>query len=225
MKNYKIIPLILTLLAALTACGPQATPTMNPADVQNTAVAAAWTVVAMTDAAKPPTPMPPPPQPSPTVFVPQPGPTAQPVFTSTIPVMPDLFASPTTESAIFIPPTATFSSMGNVGGTPDPCNGPLSPVAQGRKVKTRVVNQSSGWVLLSFYLDKTQNVWGECGYLGLTVDRNGSSTIELIEGCYWIGANVNDINNKPNNDTNMGRNVCISAPNATITVTKDNIKD
>src|SRR5689334_9158712 len=72
MEKYemkKIIGIILILSAALSACGPTAAPTMNPVDVQNTAVAAAWTVVALTQLSIPTaTPIPPTDIPSPTPF-------------------------------------------------------------------------------------------------------------------------------------------------------------
>ena len=49
----KILPILIALVVLLTACAPQAAPTMSPADVQGTAVAAAWTMVAATQAAIP----------------------------------------------------------------------------------------------------------------------------------------------------------------------------
>jgi hypothetical protein len=62
IKMFKrVIPLFLGLAIFLTACGPQGTPTLAPADVEGTAVSAAWTMVAMTQLALPtatPTPQP-----------------------------------------------------------------------------------------------------------------------------------------------------------------------
>ena len=78
----KILPILLALTILLTACAPQGTPTMAPADVQNTAVAAAWTMVAMTQAAIPTaTPLPPTETPSPT---PLPTFTAEPLIIPTL---------------------------------------------------------------------------------------------------------------------------------------------
>ena len=53
----------------LSACGPEPEPTMSAADVQGTAVAAAWTMVAETQAAIPTaTPIPPTETPLPTAL-------------------------------------------------------------------------------------------------------------------------------------------------------------
>ena len=49
----KIIPILLALTAILAACAPQTAPTMTAADIQGTAISAAWTVVAATKAAIP----------------------------------------------------------------------------------------------------------------------------------------------------------------------------
>ncbi|HLA86949.1 MAG TPA: hypothetical protein VJL10_02910, partial [Anaerolineales bacterium] len=56
----KLLPVLLAITILLTACGPQGTPTLAPAEVEGTAVAAAWTIVAMTQLAIPTaTPVPP----------------------------------------------------------------------------------------------------------------------------------------------------------------------
>src|SRR5574339_1287227 len=57
-RNVLVTSLVLILVAS--ACAPQGTPTANPADIQNTAVAPAATMVAQTLAAVPTnTPFPP----------------------------------------------------------------------------------------------------------------------------------------------------------------------
>src|SRR5512139_2544406 len=57
-RNVFVISVVLVLLAS--ACAPQGTPTANPVDIQNTAAAAAFTMVAQTQAAIPTaTPLPP----------------------------------------------------------------------------------------------------------------------------------------------------------------------
>ena len=56
----KVFPLLIALAIFLTACGPQGTPTLAPAEVEGTAVSSAWTMVAMTQLAIPTaTPIPP----------------------------------------------------------------------------------------------------------------------------------------------------------------------
>src|SRR5258706_15806878 len=74
-------PVLLGLALLLAACGPQGTPTMAAVNVQNTAGAAAWTMVAATQQAIPTaTPLPPTGTPSPT-----PPPTFTPLALSTQP--------------------------------------------------------------------------------------------------------------------------------------------
>ncbi|HEY9151300.1 MAG TPA: hypothetical protein VIN60_00325, partial [Anaerolineales bacterium] len=63
MKSVKMKPILLIATVAaflLSACGAKAVPTIDPAQVQASAVAAANTIVAMTQAAMPTeTPVPP----------------------------------------------------------------------------------------------------------------------------------------------------------------------
>src|SRR5512147_1211738 len=86
MKQLKF-PTILFLIALIAgACAPQAAPTMNAADVQSTAVAAAFTMIAQTQAAMPTaTPLPP-----------TEAPTNTPMPTNTPVDLPTLAVSPTT---------------------------------------------------------------------------------------------------------------------------------
>src|SRR5215207_11157392 len=59
MKRFSLLTVAI-LAMIISACGTPAAPTMNGADVQNTAVAAAFTMVAQTQAAVPTaTPLPP----------------------------------------------------------------------------------------------------------------------------------------------------------------------
>ncbi|HCR72581.1 MAG TPA: hypothetical protein DIW23_14150, partial [Anaerolineae bacterium] len=72
----KILPVVTIIAIFLVACGQQAEPTLSPEEVSGTAVAAAWTIVAETQAAIPTnTPVPPTETPSPTplpTFTPEP---------------------------------------------------------------------------------------------------------------------------------------------------------
>ena len=118
----KILPILLALTILLTACGAQGTPTMAPADVQNTAVAAAWTVVAMTQAAIPTaTPLPPTETPSPT---PLPTFTAEPLIVPTLePLQP------------LVLPTATSAPS-----DPNNCLKPLNVAEAGAITPMRIEN-------------------------------------------------------------------------------------
>ncbi len=53
MKSKSILTINAVLVLLLSACGAKAVPTVNPAQVQASAVAAANTMVAMTQAAVP----------------------------------------------------------------------------------------------------------------------------------------------------------------------------
>src|SRR5215211_284690 len=118
-RNALIIGVVFSLLA--TACGAQATPTANPVDIQHTAEAAAFTMVAQTlesmptDTALPPTD------------------TAVPTFAVTNTPLPTLTpgglgtALPT--AAGLTPaaniPTFTPQASSGSGSGQDPCNQPL----------------------------------------------------------------------------------------------------
>jgi hypothetical protein len=158
----KILPILLALTILLSACGAQGTPTMAPADVQNTAVAAAWTVVAMTQAAIPTaTQIPPTETPSPT---PLPTFTAEPLIV------------PTLEPIIL--PTNT-----SLPADPNNCNKPLDMGAAGPTKNVRIENENKSQVNLSLFL-YTPNEFGQCGYISYVVNKNEKRRIEIPSG-YW----------------------------------------
>ncbi len=165
----KLIYLSMLGAALLAACGPQATPTMNPADVQGTAFAAASTMVAQTQAAIPTsTPIPPTETPSPT-----------PAPTDTPPI-------PPTSS---LPTLAPTLASGGTGG--DPCNSPLPADPAGRPTTIKIENQTNGSLTLSLYLNKTP--FATCGYRGYNIAKGGSVLItDLVQGCYNVSVYVND---------------------------------
>lgn len=154
------------LLVITAACAP-AVPTVDPVQIQASAVAAANTMVAMTQAAIPtPTEIPPTPVPSPT---PLPSPTLV-----ALPTL-DLGAAPTPA------PASTTSS--------DPCNAPMSANPLGKMTKVLISNANKGSIVLSLYLYKTP--FGECGYRGFNVGGNSSLIVTMPQGCYFAGAFVN----------------------------------
>ena len=192
------------MVVALAACGPTPAPTMNPAEAQGTAVAAAWTVVAMTQAAIPTaTPIPP---------TETPSPTALPTFT---PLPPTTSAASFPTQPVFVgvptnPPVAG-------GPTADLCNLPISKNTTGPKVKTRIINQSGGSVILSLYLSK--NLFGECGIYHFNIEPKGAISVDLLEGSYYAGAFVTG-----KQDTKAFGNFYLRGPNSTITVTAETIR-
>jgi hypothetical protein len=157
----KILPILLALTVFLTACAPQAAPTMAPADVQNTAVSAAWTMVAATQAAIPTnTALPPTEVPSPTPL---------PTFTPP-PVIPTL------EQLIL--PTATTAAA-----DPNNCNRALNMGEAGPTKNVRIENENKGQVNLSLNLYKP-NPFGQCGALSYTIKSGEKRKITIPTG-YW----------------------------------------
>ena len=169
MKNFSILTVLLMITLIISACGAggaQATPTVNPVDIQNTVIAAALTVVAETQAAIP-TATPPPPT---ATF------TDTPAATSTLPPLPTL--------------EGTFTSVpsGNSGGD-DPCiNKVLPALLEGIPVRMRVDNSTRATVSVSVYLQQA-TPQSECGYRSYTLEPGQFVVINnLIEGCYTLWA-------------------------------------
>ena len=166
MKRFTIL---FTIALLLSACGAQPVPTTNPADVQLTAVAAAFTIVAETQAAVPTsTPLPP-------------TETASP----TLPPTNTALALPTLGGATLAPTTAA------VGGAATPyfCDTRvLSWSPRGRATTIRIANLTRAPVTVSIYLNETQD-HNECGYRSYNIAKNGDVVIgDLVQGCYNLWA-------------------------------------
>jgi PBP1b-binding outer membrane lipoprotein LpoB len=160
----KIFPILLALAVLLTACAPQGTPTMAPADVQNTAVAAAWTMVQATQNAIPTaTPLPPTETPSPT-----PLPTYTPV---------PLVVIPTLEQMIL--PTATTGIS-----DPNNCNRVLNMGEAGPMKNIRIENENKSQVNLSLNLWKP-NPFGQCGTLSYVIKGNEKRKVGIPTGSWY----------------------------------------
>ncbi len=148
------------------ACAP-AVPTVDPAQVQASAVAAASTMIAMTKEAMP-TATEVPPTPSPT---PLPPPTLPP-----LPTVPVATIEPTKSA--------------------DSCNQLLDAAASGgRKATLKINNLTKGPVTVTIGLS-TKNAFGQCGYLSWVVPLKNSIFVNPPQTgagpCYWIYAWVND---------------------------------
>jgi hypothetical protein len=174
MKYTWIIFAIAALV--LTACGTPGTPTMSPADVQGTAMGAAMTMVAETQAAIPTaTPLPP------TEL-----PTATPFPTNTVP--PLILATPTpgaqvTQGFGFVP-TNTPASSSRSG---DPCNQPLTSWSgESANVTLKNNTKPKGVVTASLYFNTT--AFGDCGYISAQFDS--STTLTVPVGTFFAGAFV-----------------------------------
>jgi hypothetical protein len=168
MKYFSILTQVLMITLSISACGAQATPppTLNAADIQSTAAAVAFTIVAETQAAIPTaTPVPPT-----ETFTNTPPPTDTP---------PPLPSSQVTSTAV---------PNSNAGGG-DPCINSVLPASlQGETVKIRINNSTRATLALSVYLNQTtpQIV---CGYRTYTIDPGQALVInDLVEGCYTLWA-------------------------------------
>jgi hypothetical protein len=154
--KYKVISIAAIAVLLLGACAPQATPTTNPMDVQHTAEAAAFTMVAQTQAAIPTnTPVPPTPLASPTSL-----PTLT-LVASPTPIGDTVIVNTPTGIPTLIPQQPTTASQS--GTTVDNCNKPLT-AWDGPTANFNVVNETrpEGTVVLSLYV---VTALGECGYL------------------------------------------------------------
>jgi hypothetical protein len=173
MKCFSILALVLVLTPSISACGApgaQAIPTVNAVDLQSTIAAAAFTVIAETQAAIP--------------TATPPSPTATPGD------LPADTPAPTNTFLPLPPPGVTFTPVpsGNSGGG-DPCIDKVLPASlQGETVKIRINNSTKVTLALSVYLNQTtpQTV---CGYRSYTLAPGQSIVInDLVEGCYTLWA-------------------------------------
>ena len=172
-QSLKYVPVLFLLALIVSACGSPAAPTMNAAAVQSTAVAAAFTVVAQTQAAMPTaTPLPP-----------TNTPTETPLATNTPPPLPTIAMT----NAVLASPTNSSSSSSSSGT--DPCaNRVLGASPQGKQTTIRIVNETKVPIKLSLYLEETAS-HGECGYRYYEISKGGDVVIsDLIQGCYDLWA-------------------------------------
>jgi hypothetical protein len=161
-KTILIIPTVLMVL--LSACGAKAVPTIDPAQVQASAVAAANTMVAMTQGAAP-TQTPVPPTAASTETPAQPSPTIPPISTVPLLITPTLAAVATSSSG-----DCTF----------------LKP-SKGEHMAYMLANNKTNELIgITFYLKK--NAFGDCGYWSSQINPNSSLAItNLPVGCYYVG--------------------------------------
>lgn len=175
-RNVSIIGVLFILL--VSACGPQATATPNPADVQQTAQAAAFTMVAATQQALPTNTVVPPTEiPSET---PLPSVTPIPLLTQ---------ATQATLPAGAVVPTGlpTFTPQSPSGGTNSQatCNQPLVSW-QGPTVNFSISNQTrpEGTIILSMYV---QTDFNQCGYLNITSNSFSGPVGQYSAGAFITG--------------------------------------
>jgi hypothetical protein len=172
MKLFKTFAIAVLLVTIISGCGGQpAVPTISPEEVQGTAISAASTMVAQTQAAIPSaTPLPP------TATF-----TFTPIFTDTPVASPTPAISPTP-----LPPTRDPNA--------DPCDTRVLSAPRGRSTVIRIVNTTRQPITVSIYLNETAS-HGECGYRAYNLARNNDVVIsDLVQGCYdlWAWSTGND---------------------------------
>jgi len=210
MKRNLIFFILLIIAIVISACGsaPSATPTISGLDVENTSIAAAFTVIALTHQALP----------SVTMIPPTSQPTDTPIPTYTVYASPTNtpIASPTETQTL--EPTATFTITVIVGG--DPCNALLKSGAAGKSTKVKIVNKSNAPITASLYLNITP--FGECGFRGYDLAKGDAVTVtDVPQGCYSVSALINDPK-KPTKSFGYG---CINNPDLwTFEVYRDFVK-
>ena len=200
----RLILMVAALALLLSACGVQTVPTVDPAQVQASAIALVNTMVALTQAAIPPTPVP--------TATPLPSPTPQPSPTATQAAL---------ESATGVP-------VGTQAGT-DPCRGPLSAnpgnndagkTSKGTNVL--IINNTKASITVTLYLAK--NVYGQCGYVSYVIARSNSILIAnvLPRGCYYGHAFIDDP--KKPAQVSSGPDCITGSDKTTFNVTPDRLK-
>ncbi len=178
---------------------------MSAEDVQSTAVAAAFTVVAQTQAAIP----------TATSLPPTDTPTATPLPTNTPLPLPTLDGTATTTAAL-------SASTSNSSSGADPCsNRELSGSPEGKPTMIRIANTTKAEVTVSLYLNETAS-HGECGYRSYVIKKSSDVTIaDLVQGCYnlWAWSNNNNVH------VNGGGSGCINNDDKwTFEIKEDSIK-
>lgn len=187
MKHASISVIITTAALIISACGAQATPTVNPVSVQNTAVAVAFTIVAQTQAAIP---------------------TATPVPPTETPTLTPLPTDTPLAIATLVAASATPAAGSNASGG-DPCATRVLSAPKGESTIIRIANSTKVKVTVSLYLNETAS-HGECGWRSYVIDKNSDVVIgDLVQGCYNLWAWSDDPKSKFNvaSDTS-----CINNP-------------
>src|SRR5512146_283336 len=168
MKHFSTLIAITLIAVIISACGAKAPPTANPVDIANTAQAAAFTMIAQTQAAIP-TNTPPPPTETPTQ-VPSPTNTVEAALSPIAPIL-ALPASPTPQPA-----------------SGDPCNTRILSPKKGKETVIRVWNSTKVSVRVSMYLNETKGA-GECGWRSFDLTKNNDVVYsDLVQGCYNLWA-------------------------------------
>ncbi len=175
----------------LSACAPAATPTIDPGQIQASAMAAASTMIEQTQQAMP---------------------TSTPVPPSPLPTLPAL-PSPTVGALPTLQAFPTPTTQPSKGGSGD-CNQPLDAKASGPQAPVLIRNDTKGPVTFTLGIS-AKNSFGQCGYLSWSnIPKANSITVSVPinhtnqgDPCYWAYAWIND----PQHQANVsGGGFCIN---------------
>jgi hypothetical protein len=175
-QNVFVISIVIILLAS--ACAPKATPTVNLADIQGTAQAAAYTMAAQTLQAIPTnTPVPPPTEAA----------SPLPLATDIPPALPTSSTPESLAPGLAFPtalPTFTPQSSSSSGNS-DPCNQPLISW-QGPTANLTIVNKTKpkGTIILGVYVVTEM---GQCGNLVITGNSFTGPAGQYTAGAFITG--------------------------------------
>lgn len=183
-------PLGVSLIVAMTmaSCSPQSAPPVSVTDVQNTAIALAFTQIVMTQSALP----------TATLVPPTPVPPTQQVAT--------LAALPTVALE-----TPTVAPINNAAASPTPdCYQPPPAKLVGTTVQIKFVNKSDGPVDLSVGM-YAPNDRGECFTFAFFIADRAVEEVTILAGCYWIAG----YQNGPKPSTPRVEYICLTDTNQT----------
>jgi hypothetical protein len=164
-KKVILLGLAISLLVSACAAGEPPVPTIDPNSIVNTAQAAAFTMIAETQAAIP------------TATFTE-TPTATPVASDTPIPSPTLDAT-----ALVVLPTATSGSSANTGD--DPCFHAMDTAVVGTHAYIRIKNKTSAPITGILYL-YTKNAFNECGYMSVNIPSHDSNTYTPLTGSYIV---------------------------------------
>jgi len=204
MKSKLLLTSITILIPLLSACGVKAVPTIDPAQVQTSAVAVVKTMIAMTQTAMPTeTPVPP-------------------TDTSTNTPQPTLTISPLPSTEVLAsPPAAVLPTSSSA----EACSGAINANKGELLLKSLLINNKTKVVVgISIYLNK--NTFGDCGFWSTPtgVSANSSTSISNFfpsNSCYHVTAYT--LSGKPN--FTVGTDFCagFSGDKFTLNVTESGI--
>jgi hypothetical protein len=203
MKHILFFTLTLFIGISISACGAApATPTLSMEQVQGTAAAAAYTVIAQTQASMP----------TDTAIPPSETLTQTPLPTETL--------LPTATETLGTPPTISGSPTPASGVSADECNKPLSSFS-GPEAYILIANKTGQPIQAWFLVNKTP--FGDCGYVTVPpIPAGGDYAFNAPLGCYSAGAWTTG--NKKFTIDNVRYPLCANNTDKwTLTVTKDTI--